>query len=92
MIYLNSRYADALVAGVVDARTAGNDTAVYRKFPGTTAKSYLTYTWVEGDRLDIVAAQHYSDPTQYWRILDDNPAILDPLHIKPGTSIRIANG
>lgn len=93
MIYLNSRYANAALQTVIDARANRVDTAVFRRFPkALTARSYTTYVWVEGDRLDIVAAKFYSDPTQYWRILDENPSVSDPSDLTPGQPIRIPNG
>jgi hypothetical protein len=93
MIYLNSRYANGSLQTVSDPRRGRLDTAVFRRFGmSQKARSYTVYVWVEGDRIDIVAARFYSDPTQYWRILDENPSIADPSDLTPGTSIRIPNG
>jgi hypothetical protein len=44
---------------------------------------------MEGDRLDIVGSKYFADPSQYWRILDANPDILDVMDLVPGQQIRI---
>jgi nucleoid-associated protein YgaU len=90
MIFLNSRYADSALLGAADSRKGTKDVAVYRRFPSFGSRqAYTTYTWVEGDRIDIVAARFFADPTQYWRILDANPQVLDPSTLVPGESIRV---
>lgn len=32
----------------------------------------------EGDRLDLISARFYGDPTQHWRLLDAQHTHLDP--------------
>jgi hypothetical protein len=74
----------------MDPRDGTAHRFVMRSFPINTRKeAYTVYTWVEGDRLDIVGSKYFADPTQYWRILDANPDILDPMGISPGQQIRI---
>ena len=43
-----------------------------------------------GDRLDLLAAQFFGDPQQFWRICDAN-AVIDPdeLSQSPGMRVRI---
>jgi len=48
------------------------------------------YIVTSSDRLDNVAAQHYSDPTQFWQICDANAAFdPDSLTATPGRSLRV---
>ena len=90
MIYLNSRYVNGVIANAVDARDGQIHKFVLRRWPiNIRTQSYTVYTWMEGDRLDIVAQHYFSDPTHYWKILDANPSILDPMSLTPGQQIRI---
>ncbi len=34
------------------------------------------HTVVQGERLDLIAQQHYKDPLLFWRICDANKAML----------------
>ncbi|MCC3766037.1 tail protein X [Streptomyces sp. UNOC14_S4] len=49
------------------------------------------YRWKEGDRVDLLADRWYGDPTQWWRIADVNPHVLDWTEPDSGTVIRIPN-
>ncbi|WP_274919314.1 tail protein X [Streptomyces sp. WZ-12] len=49
------------------------------------------YRWKEGDRVDLLAHRHYGDATQWWRIANVNPHILDWTEPESGTVIRIPN-
>ncbi|MGX1851949.1 LysM peptidoglycan-binding domain-containing protein [Streptomyces sp. NBC_01456] len=43
-----------------------------------------------GDRLDRIAARHYGDPEQYWRIADANRALWPgTLTAVPGRRLRL---
>ena len=46
---------------------------------------------VEGDRLDLIANQFYSDVRLWWVIVAANPDIIrrDSISLKPGLEIRI---
>ncbi len=48
------------------------------------------HTCVEGDRRDLVAAAHLSDPELWWRIADAN-GVIDPatMTLPPGRRLRI---
>ena len=89
MILLNSRYVTATVLPAYDSRHDANKITAYRSQPTTPTKTYDTYQWVDGDRIDTVALQYFGDPTQWWRIMDDNPTVLDPTTIAPGTLLRV---
>jgi hypothetical protein len=59
-----------------------------RVTPGT--KSIQNHTVAQGDRLDLVAFQHYGDAEQFWRICDGNDALRpDDLTQQNGARIRI---
>ena len=48
-------------------------------------------TFVQGDRLDLIAARLLGDPEQFWRLCDANDA-MNPadLTAEPGAVIRVA--
>lgn len=88
MIYADSRYANGKVLKVQDARSGNDRMAVYRKFP-TARSNFYYYTWVENDRIDIVAYNLLGSPAFWWKIMDFNPEVLDPFSIPIGTNLRI---
>jgi hypothetical protein len=88
MIFSDSRYANGKVLKVQDPRNGVYQLAVYRTFPTARAQFYF-YTWVEGDRIDIVATHLLGSPSFWWKIMDFNPEISDPFSIPIGTSLRI---
>jgi hypothetical protein len=88
MIYSDSRYASGTILKVQDARTETYRLAVYRKFP-TARTNFYGYTWVEGDRIDVVSFKLLGSPTLWWKIMDFNPEISNPMDIPVGTVIRI---
>ena len=88
MIYSDSRYAKGFISKVEDPRNGIYRLAVYRKFPKARAQFYW-YTWVQGDRIDQVAATLLGSPSFWWKIMDFNPEILDPFSIPIGVSLRI---
>ena len=91
MIYLSSRYADSEVTYILNPRTRTSTASVLRDIPAlTTDVSYRkTYLWRDGDRLDDVAQRVLGDASEWWRILDANPDVLNPLAIKPGTFLVV---
>jgi nucleoid-associated protein YgaU len=88
MIYSDSRYADGLVVKVQDARRQSYQVSVFREFPVETS-GFRYYTWVENDRLDIIAHEFLGDPNLWWQILDFNPEVINGLDIPVGTVLRI---
>lgn len=88
MIYLDSRYADGTIFKSFDARNASYQLTVFRKFPSYYT-TFLSYEWVETDRMDDIATQFLGKPELWWQIMDINPEIIDPFNIAPGTLIRI---
>lgn len=88
MLFLNSRYSTGAFGYARDSRTGDVRLTVFRPPRETITSSYDLYLWQQGDRIDIVA-QRYTDAVQWWRLLDVNPEITDPMNIAPGTYIRI---
>ncbi len=65
-----------------------------RRFvPQPGAPNYSTvarHTVVQGDRLDLIAANYIGDPVMFWLICDANAAIRpDQLTETPGTVLNI---
>lgn len=91
MIYLNSRYADSEITYILDSRSGISRAAVLRSIPEQedTQQYGFVYYWRDGDRLDLLAYRMYGASADWWKILDANPDIVNPLQIEPGTSIRI---
>jgi hypothetical protein len=88
MIYSDSRYAKGTVVVAQDARDGTYPTGVYRVFPKARSEFY-NYTWVQGDRIDLVSNHLLGSPFFWWKIMDFNPEINDPFTIPIGTVLRI---
>lgn len=91
MIFTDSRYADGTLVKAQDSRTGDYRLGVYRKFPTKKAPFYQ-YTWVEGDRIDMVANTLLGNPSFWWQIMDANPEVINPSNIPVGTVLRIPRG
>ena len=76
-----SRYDGADVASTRVADGSGGEREVRylrrRLVRGAGAPALTHHRVAEDDRLDLVSARYYGDPTAYWRICDANVA-LDP--------------
>ena len=88
MIYSDSRYASGTIFKAYDVRRSGYRITAFRNFPDETAGFYY-YTWVEGDRMDIVANSLLGNANLWWKIMDFNPEIIDAFDIPVGTILRI---
>jgi hypothetical protein len=88
MIYADSRYANGDLRKANDARTGNYRLGVHRKFP-SASKEFYSYTWVEGDRIDVVSNALLGSPVHWWKIMDVNPEISNPFNIAIGATIRI---
>jgi hypothetical protein len=93
----SSRYANAGIATVAvpDGLGATRDVRyLRRRFPPqpATLPTLAEHTVVRGDRVDLIAAAQFGDPTQFWRICDANPVIHPAELCAPdriGESLRI---
>lgn len=89
MIFSDSRYADGSFVKSFDALRGQTYMTVHRNW-NTINGSYSTYTWEEGDRIDVVANKLRANHLTFFeQVLDANPEIDNPMHIAPGTVIRI---
>jgi hypothetical protein len=88
MIYLDSRYADGVITKAYNSVKKTFELTVYRVYPEDVSEVYY-YEWIEGDRIDAVAAKLLGDSEYWWRIMDFNPELLNPSWILPGTMLRI---
>jgi hypothetical protein len=92
-----SRYATVGVATISVPDGAGGTRDVRylrRRFPPQpgTLRTLAEHPVVRGDRVDLIAAAHLGDPTQFWRICDANPVIHPAELCAPtriGDSLRI---
>lgn len=88
MIFYDSRYANGKVFKAHDARKNNYSVTVLREFDDIV-KNFMYYTWVERDRIDMIAHTFLGRADYWWKIMDMNPEILDPFTIPVGTVIRI---
>ena len=79
MFEATSRYAGIPTAQVIVPGPGGEPrtvTYVRRRFvPSPAGAPTVRHTVVAGDRLDLLAARAFGDPTQFWRICDVNRAL-----------------
>jgi hypothetical protein len=88
MFTSRSRYASVADAVYTDPSGRRIPYKVLRITP--QAHSIQAHTVGQGDRLDVIAYQYYSDPEQFWRICDGNNALRpDDLTQNPGAQILI---
>ncbi len=90
----NSRYYGAAVESLVLPNGVMVQYLQRRIIPSANIyKSLQTYTVIDGDRIDNLAAKYLGDPTLYWLISDANTS-LDPDEItsQPGSKIQIPLG
>jgi nucleoid-associated protein YgaU len=88
MVFNGSRYARTPVMSPGNADGTTPRVLGLRPVPRTPGA--LTYSVLEGERLDQLANRFYSDPRKYWLILDANPDVLNPFELlQHGRAIRI---
>jgi hypothetical protein len=91
VIYADSRYADGTLVQNYLTKDDTYHVSVFRNFP-TSTSTYSQYVWRESDRMDLVAAKLLGDASLWWRIMDFNPQLPNPMDIPVGTAIRIPHG
>ncbi len=90
MIYANSRYTTATLRTVDAGETTRREMRV--PLPASRRLAYTLYRIHAGDRIDLLAADSFGDPSLWWMIANANPEILDWMNLPVGTVIRIPNG
>lgn len=88
MFSSTSRYASVGDAVYVDKDGRRITFKVLRLIP--TAPTLLVHQVVQGDRLDLLASNFYSDPEQFWRICDANEAMRPEELLEIEKQLRIA--
>lgn len=83
----NSRYANSTVA-TIDVQGQPRQVIVPSQAQAYTF-NYTSHMWSQGDRLDRLAYQYLGDATQWYKIGDSNPELINIGEIEPGTIIRI---
>lgn len=91
-VFNGSRYADGYVVTQYSPTRGVVTTTVRRRFPATIPPRSNAFYWDSSLRWDQVAQEHLSDYTRYWKILDANPLLLDPLGAVPGVRIEVPDG
>jgi hypothetical protein len=91
MIVVGSRYEDAEVFPVVTRRRFNSTLSVMRPVDALSDQDIPTrrYNWRAGDRLDLLGAREYGDPSNWWRVLDANGSVLNPLDLRPGIRLDL---
>lgn len=88
-IYQGSRYEYSTVDFVSLYQDGDENPVVFYEFPEIGTINYTDYVWKERDRLDLVSYNFYRRTDLWWFILDNNPEVVDPSAIVPGTVLRI---
>jgi phage tail protein X len=88
VISANSRYTSSVTV-IVTGSDGKSRNVVLPKGSGAISVTVRIYTWAEGDRADLLAYRNYGDASQWWRIADVNPQIMDWTEVPTGTRIRI---
>jgi hypothetical protein len=73
MFSITSRYTSVADANYQDSSGRKFSYKLLRLIPA--APTLLVHTFVQQDRLDLLAAKFYTDPEQFWRICDANFAM-----------------
>ena len=89
MIVLGSRYQSSEIGYVLNGRSGVPRATVAPPPLQVYEDGYDVWFWRDGDRLDLLAEQFYGKSTEWWRLLDANPEIVDPAILAPGTRVRI---
>ena len=92
MINRSSRYYDGYLYQAKDINSDNYNIVVDRKFPDTQKITYVEYTWVDGDSLGRLAYEYIGQSKYWWKIMEANPEISDPMSIEPGQVIRLPRG
>jgi nucleoid-associated protein YgaU len=87
-----SRYYTGPLAQTKDKYTDSFNISVFRDFPKNQEVTYVLYTWKDGDTLTALADSVYMSPKFWWKIMEINPEIEDPMRIYPGTILKVPYG
>lgn len=90
----NSRYAGSPLKVMKDSNGVERVFVSRRFLPQPAVEGTVPMLLVrEGDRLDLLGAAYYADPSQWWRIADANlEAYPGNLVATPGRKISLSTG
>jgi hypothetical protein len=91
MIFKGSRYEYSTVDFFNPKPTKSEQPVIFYTFSTLGRLSYWEHQYVQGERLDQIAAKYYQNPKSWWLIPEYNPEIVDFTAITPGTILRIPN-
>jgi hypothetical protein len=91
MIFKGSRYEYSTVDFFSPKTTKSEQPVIFYTFSTLGRLSYWEHQYVQGERLDQIAAKYYQNPKSWWLIPEYNPEIVDFTAITPGTILRIPN-
>lgn len=86
-ISAGSRYASSTLI-VLDVNGTSRQ-VIYPTSPGTYQFKFIAHIYSADETIDGIAAAYYGDPTQWWKIGQANPEIMDWDNLTPGQTIRI---
>lgn len=89
MIYIGSRYEKQPVFYTIDSRSGNTRPTVVRTYvrPRRSTRPTETIRWQEGARLDRVSQALFGSADRWWRLMDANPDILDPMTVTAGALV-----
>jgi hypothetical protein len=87
-IYKGSRYTNVYT---YDEEWRGNEVTAFRirEYSEIDVEDSQKHTWIEGDRLDLLASRYYEDPRHWWFILEANPRYMEENEIQNGDTLLI---
>ena len=88
MILVGSRYQTVPVFYMLDGRSGKTQATVLRDNQ-YTAPSYNSASWPDGARLDFVAYRTTNGSGYWWKIMDQNADIIDPMSLDYGMIITL---
>ena len=89
-LFKDSRYSDINSRDEILVDQSGTRYRTLFRYPATTGtRTVKYYVWRRGDRIDRIAAQYLGSSSDYYKIMDLNPEILDASQIEPGTRVRL---
>ena len=87
MIASNSRYVNT--PQIIESIDGSDILYLGYQEPATVTFQYTYYVVNASDRIDNIAATFLGDPTQWFKIAQVNPQVLNFFNLQPGTMLRI---
>lgn len=87
MISANSRYVNT--SQVIENINGIDILYLGYQEPTTQTFQYTFYIVNASDRIDTIASTFLSDPTQWFKIAQVNPEVINFFNLQPGTMLRI---